>query len=74
MVWATRFWYGVVSSISPTVAYFFFFIFQIQDKLLSSNNRTEASLGKKLKIDFLPEIEKIHKVFQPSLLMNVMLI
>ncbi|CAA7395327.1 unnamed protein product [Spirodela intermedia] len=34
---------------------------EVSDKLLSSNNRTEASLGKKLKIDFLPEIEKIHK-------------
>ncbi|MQM09027.1 hypothetical protein Taro_041887 [Colocasia esculenta] len=32
-----------------------------QGKLISSQNRTEAALGKKLKIDFLPEIEKIHK-------------
>ncbi|KAF7838401.1 DDT domain-containing protein DDR4-like [Senna tora] len=31
------------------------------DKLSSSKNRTEASLGKKLKIDMLPEIEKVHK-------------
>ncbi|THU73050.1 hypothetical protein C4D60_Mb04t18690 [Musa balbisiana] len=30
-------------------------------KLLSSTNRTEASLGKKLKFDFLPEIEKFTK-------------
>ncbi|KAA8540904.1 hypothetical protein F0562_024958 [Nyssa sinensis] len=32
-----------------------------QEKLFSSKNRTEASLGKKLKIDMLPEIEKVHK-------------
>ncbi|CAL9051437.1 unnamed protein product [Musa banksii] len=34
---------------------------EVSEKLLSSTNRTEASLGKKLKFDFLPEIEKIHK-------------
>ena len=34
----------------------------MQEKLFSSSNRTEVSLGKKLKIDYLPEIEKIHKV------------
>ena len=33
-----------------------------QEKLFSSKNRMEASLGKKLKIDMLPEIEKEHKV------------
>uniref|UniRef100_A0ACD5X8U9 Uncharacterized protein n=1 Tax=Avena sativa TaxID=4498 RepID=A0ACD5X8U9_AVESA len=31
------------------------------EKLFSSSNRTEVSVGKKLKIDYLPEIEKIHK-------------
>jgi hypothetical protein len=34
----------------------------MQEKLFSSKNRTEVSLGKKLKIHYLPEIEKIHKV------------
>ncbi|WOL08041.1 DDT domain-containing protein DDR4-like [Canna indica] len=34
---------------------------EVSEKLCSSKNRTEASLGKKIKIDFLPEIEKIHK-------------
>ncbi|XP_042458657.1 DDT domain-containing protein DDR4-like [Zingiber officinale] len=33
----------------------------VSEKLFSSKNRTEASLGKKLKIDCLPGIEKIHK-------------
>ncbi|GAV66713.1 DDT domain-containing protein [Cephalotus follicularis] len=33
----------------------------VSEKLISSKNRTEASLGKKLKIDMLPEIEKEHK-------------
>lgn len=33
-----------------------------QDKLFSSKNRMEASVGKKLKIDLLPDIEKDHKV------------
>lgn len=33
-----------------------------QEKLFASKNRTEASLGKKLKNDMLPEIEKEHKV------------
>ncbi|KAK6924929.1 DDT domain [Dillenia turbinata] len=33
----------------------------VSEKLFSSKNRTEASLGKKLKIDMLPEIEKVHK-------------
>ncbi|KAL5684139.1 hypothetical protein ACJX0J_010524, partial [Zea mays] len=31
------------------------------EKLFSSRNRTEVSLGKKLKFTYLPEIEKIHK-------------
>ncbi|XP_074557713.1 DDT domain-containing protein DDR4-like isoform X2 [Curcuma longa] len=34
---------------------------EVSDKLFSSKNRTEVSLGKKLKIDSLPEIESIHK-------------
>lgn len=33
----------------------------VSEKLFSSKNRTETSLGKKLKIDMLPEIEKDHK-------------
>lgn len=33
----------------------------VAEKLFSSRNRTEVSLGKKLKIEYLPEIEKIHK-------------
>nr|XP_043607094.1 DDT domain-containing protein DDR4 [Erigeron canadensis] len=33
----------------------------VSDKLICSKNRTESSLGKKLKIDVLPEIEKVHK-------------
>ncbi|WOK99339.1 DDT domain-containing protein DDR4-like [Canna indica] len=33
----------------------------VSEKLFSSKNKTEASLGKKLKIEYLPEIEKIHK-------------
>lgn len=36
----------------------------LQEKLFSSKNRTEASLGKRLKIDMLPEIEKDHKVLK----------
>ncbi|KAJ7945951.1 DDT domain-containing protein DDR4-like [Quillaja saponaria] len=34
---------------------------EVSEKLFSSKSRTEASLGKKLKIDMLPEIEKVHK-------------
>ncbi|XP_078429873.1 DDT domain superfamily [Wolffia australiana] len=34
---------------------------EVSDKLLESENRTETSLGKKLKIEYLPDIEKIHK-------------
>ncbi|CAO2826736.1 unnamed protein product [Amaranthus hypochondriacus] len=33
----------------------------VSEKLFTSKNRTEVSLGKKLKIDKLPEIEKVHK-------------
>ncbi|XP_052175764.1 DDT domain-containing protein DDR4-like [Diospyros lotus] len=33
----------------------------VSEKLFSSKNRTEVSLGKKLKNDMLPEIEKVHK-------------
>ncbi|GFZ12075.1 DDT domain superfamily [Actinidia rufa] len=33
----------------------------VSEKLFSSKNKTEASLGKKLKNDMLPEIEKVHK-------------
>ncbi|KAJ4959881.1 hypothetical protein NE237_019791 [Protea cynaroides] len=33
----------------------------VSEKLFSSKNRTEAAVGKKLKVDMLPEIEKIHK-------------
>lgn len=39
-----------------------FMSFAVQEKLFSSRNRTEVSLAKKLKIEYLPEIEKIHKV------------
>ncbi|KAL2321916.1 hypothetical protein Fmac_026295 [Flemingia macrophylla] len=33
----------------------------VSEKLFSSKNRTEVSVGKRLKIDMLPEIEKVHK-------------
>ncbi|KAL3819344.1 hypothetical protein ACJIZ3_005249 [Penstemon smallii] len=33
----------------------------VSEKLFSSKNRTEVSVGKKLKKDMLPEIEKAHK-------------
>ncbi|KAL0421860.1 UNVERIFIED_CONTAM: DDT domain-containing protein DDR4 [Sesamum latifolium] len=33
----------------------------VSEKLFSSKNRTEFSVGKKLKNDLLPEIEKVHK-------------
>lgn len=33
----------------------------MQEKLFSSKNRTEVSVGKKLNNDMLPEIEKVHK-------------
>ncbi|KAL7222948.1 hypothetical protein ACSBR1_024602 [Camellia fascicularis] len=33
----------------------------VSEKLFSSKNRIEASLGKKLKSDMLPEIDKVHK-------------
>ncbi|ERN04431.1 hypothetical protein AMTR_s00133p00076510 [Amborella trichopoda] len=34
---------------------------EVSEKLAMSKNRTEAALGKRLKIDILPEIEKIYK-------------
>ncbi|RWR82783.1 DDT domain-containing protein DDR4 isoform X1 [Cinnamomum micranthum f. kanehirae] len=33
----------------------------VSEKLVSSKNRIEAALGKRLKIDVIPEVEKIHK-------------
>lgn len=39
-----------------------FFHLLTQEKLFSSKNRTETSVGKKMKIDMLPEVEKAHKV------------
>ncbi|KAK7388999.1 hypothetical protein VNO78_23830 [Psophocarpus tetragonolobus] len=33
----------------------------VSDKLFLSKNRAEASVGKRLKIDMLPEVEKVHK-------------
>jgi len=36
----------------------------LQEKLYTSKNRTEASMGKKLKNDMLPEIEKVYKVLE----------
>ncbi|KAL8457287.1 hypothetical protein ACS0TY_035220 [Phlomoides rotata] len=33
----------------------------VSEKLFTSKNRTEVSVGKKLKNDMLPEIEKVHK-------------
>ena len=44
----------------------FFYAYLVQEKLFSSRNRTEVSLGKKLKMNCLPEIEQIHKVFYDS--------
>ncbi|GLT25863.1 hypothetical protein SLA2020_009650 [Shorea laevis] len=56
------------SQVSPSVTYQWETVatnleeFQdVSEKLLASKNRTEASLGKKLKNDMLPEIEKEHK-------------
>lgn len=43
-----------------------FLVLLLQEKLFSSKNRTEASLGKKLKNDMLPEIEKEHKVLKAA--------
>lgn len=40
----------------------------VQEKLFTSKNRSEASLGKKLKLDMLPEIEKVHKVLGLSVM------
>ncbi|XP_011028681.1 PREDICTED: uncharacterized protein LOC105128629 [Populus euphratica] len=56
------------SQIIPNVTYLWetvatnFEEFQdVSEKLCTSKNRTEASLGKKLKNDMLPEIEKVYK-------------
>ncbi|XP_061956917.1 DDT domain-containing protein DDR4-like isoform X1 [Populus nigra] len=56
------------SQIIPNVTYLWetvatnFEEFQdVSEKLFNSKNRTEASLGKKLKNDMLPEIEKVYK-------------
>ncbi|KAG6389968.1 hypothetical protein SASPL_151443 [Salvia splendens] len=40
----------------------------VSEKLFSSKNRTEVSVGKKLKNVMLPEIEKVHKVMKEKLL------
>lgn len=45
----------------------------LQEKLFTSKNRTEASLGKKLKNDMLPEIEKVHKVLKLHFLLKFLL-
>ncbi|XP_066389626.1 DDT domain-containing protein DDR4-like [Miscanthus floridulus] len=52
---------SVVSYQWETVASTFDEFDDVAEKLFSSRNRTEVSLGKKLKIEYLPEIEKIHK-------------
>lgn len=39
----------------------------LQEKLFSSKNRTEASVGKKLKNDMLAEVERVQKVIYDSL-------
>ncbi|CAL5089078.1 unnamed protein product [Urochloa decumbens] len=52
---------SVVSYQWETVASNFDEFDDVAEKLFSSRNRTEVSLGKKLKIEYLPEIEKIHK-------------
>ncbi|KAK6153359.1 hypothetical protein DH2020_012998 [Rehmannia glutinosa] len=39
----------------------------VSEKLFSSKNRTEVSVGKKLKNDMLPEIEKVHKMKEKQL-------
>ncbi|RZC58744.1 hypothetical protein C5167_006043 [Papaver somniferum] len=44
-----------------TVATNFDEFVDVSEKLFSSKNRTEIAVGKKLKNDMLPEIEKIHK-------------
>ncbi|KAK3124692.1 hypothetical protein QOZ80_7BG0590750 [Eleusine coracana subsp. coracana] len=52
---------AVVSYQWETVASNFDEFDDVAEKLISSRNRTEVSLGKKLKIEYLPEIERIHK-------------
>ncbi|QCE13860.1 DDT domain-containing protein DDR4-like [Vigna unguiculata] len=44
-----------------TVATNFDEFLDVSEKLFTSKNRTEVSVGKKVKIDMLPEIEKVHK-------------
>uniref|UniRef100_A0A0D9WWH6 DDT domain-containing protein n=1 Tax=Leersia perrieri TaxID=77586 RepID=A0A0D9WWH6_9ORYZ len=51
----------VVSYQWETVASNFDEFDDVAEKLFSSRNRSEANLGKKLKIEYLPDIEKIHK-------------
>ncbi|EEE60122.1 hypothetical protein OsJ_12998 [Oryza sativa Japonica Group] len=51
----------VVSYQWETVACNFIEFELAAEKLFSSRNRTEVSLGKKLKNNYLPEMEKIHK-------------
>ena len=48
------------------------FLCDLQEKLFSGINNTKASLGKKLKNDMLPEIEKVQKVidFQLALIVK----
>ncbi|TVU41310.1 hypothetical protein EJB05_14816, partial [Eragrostis curvula] len=52
---------AVVSYQWETVASNFDEFDDVAEKLISSRNRTEVSLGKKLKIEYIPEIERIHK-------------
>ncbi|KAL1531782.1 DDT domain-containing protein DDR4-like [Salvia divinorum] len=40
----------------------------VSEKLFTSKNRTEVTVGKKLKNVMLPEIEKVHKVMKEKLL------
>ncbi|VAI23543.1 unnamed protein product [Triticum turgidum subsp. durum] len=51
----------VVSYQWETVATNFVEFEAAAEKLFSSSNRTEVSLGKKLKLNYLPEMEKTHK-------------
>ena len=67
----TTSWYVVVVAVVIKNLYLFLslcLLVYLQDKLFSSKNKTEAVLGKKLKIRILPEIEKIHKVSNSSYL------
>ncbi|XP_077210166.1 DDT domain-containing protein DDR4-like [Tasmannia lanceolata] len=51
----------IVSCQWETVATNFDEFQEVSEKLLLSKNRTESTLGKRLKMDILPEVEKIHK-------------